>query len=83
MHNRSDSARINVSMEQLLMKMVGREIDVNCGASQGFRGEVLSVSDGVLSLKDEDGDTVHIAVKKIAAVAEVNDKHHRPGFIGK
>ena len=70
-------------MEQLLMKMVGREIDVNCGASQGFRGQVLSVSDGVLSFKDEYGETLHIAVEKIAAVAEVNDNHNRPGFIGK
>lgn len=70
-------------MEKLLIGFTGRTIDVACGGPQGFRGEVIRVDDGVLTIKDEDGDTVHIAVKKIAAVAEVNDKHHRPGFIGK
>ena len=77
------SANILLGMEQLLQKLTGRKIDVSCGATHGFRGDVLEVTGGVLKMLDEDEQTIYIAIEKIAAVGEVNDSHARPGFIGK
>jgi hypothetical protein len=70
-------------MQQLLSKLVGREIDVVCFGSSSLRGKVIKVEDGVLELKDDNDETCHIAVDKIVAVWEKRDKSRHPGFIFK
>lgn len=69
-------------MEEILKNLIGKQIDVNCGNSTSFRGDVIEIRSGVLTVKNEDGVLSHIAVDKISAVSEVNDSHNRPGFIG-
>lgn len=69
-------------MEKLLETMVGKEVEITCGNSTGFRGEVVGLTPGVISLRDKDGKTVHIAVEAVVAVNEVNHEHIRPGFVG-
>ncbi|MGI8812873.1 MAG: MM0924 family protein [Pyrinomonadaceae bacterium] len=70
-------------MEKLLTGLLGKTVDVGCGTSGTFRGEVTEVKEGILYLRDENGSTTYIAVEKIASVYERADAHARPGFIGK
>lgn len=69
-------------MENFLMQLLGKKIDVSCGSSATFRGDVVDVKDGVLYLRDEDERIAYVAVDKIAVIYECKDKEHRPGFLG-
>jgi len=68
-------------MEELLRSLMGKSVDVACGASATFRGEVIDVKGGVLYLRDESAEVAYVAVDKIAVVYERKDLHSRPGFI--
>ncbi|HMQ04093.1 MAG TPA: MM0924 family protein [Pyrinomonadaceae bacterium] len=68
-------------MEKLLVGLKGKKIDVNCGSNVVYRGEVVDSNDGILRLRNEDGEDVYVAIDKIAAVAECKDFSSRPGFI--
>lgn len=68
-------------MEDLIKDFIGRKIDVTCGTTAVYRGEVEDVTNGVARLKDEEGRTVYIATRKISTIMEVSDASHRPGFI--
>ena len=70
-------------MQELLSKMVGREIDVVCSGSSSLRGEVMKVDGGVLQLKDDEDQICYVAVDKIIAVWEKRDKERQPGFVFK
>ena len=70
-------------MEQLLSKLIGREIDVVCSGATSLRGECLKVEDGILQLKDEEGETCYVAVDKIVVVWEKKEKDRQPGFVFK
>ena len=67
-------------MEDFLKTLMGRSIDVFCGASSTMRGVVAQVEGGVLHLKDNDGETSYIAIEKIIAVWEKCDKERHSGF---
>jgi hypothetical protein len=68
-------------MEELLKQLLGNKIDVTCGSTATFRGDVMDVKSGVLYLRDEDERIAYVSVDKIAVVSEVNDHATRPGFI--
>ena len=70
-------------MEELLSKLVGHEIDVVCSGASSLRGKCVKVGDGVLHLKDEDGEVCYVAIDKIAAVWEKKDKDRHTGFVFK
>jgi hypothetical protein len=70
-------------MEQLLSRLIGKEIDVVCSGAASLRGECISVDGGVLQLKDHEGETCYVAVDKIVAVWEKKDKDRHPGFVFK
>jgi hypothetical protein len=70
-------------MEQLLSRIIGKEIDVVCSGAASLRGECISVGGGVLQLKDHEGETCYVAVDKIVAVWEKRDKDRHPGFVFK
>ena len=69
-------------MEELLKQFIGKKIDVSCGAASVFRGNVRGVTEGILSLIDENDREVFIAVEKIASLYECKDNSGRPGFVG-
>jgi hypothetical protein len=48
-----------------------------------LRGECAAVENGVLQLKDDNGDICYVAVDKIVAVWEKKEKGRHPGFIFK
>ena len=70
-------------MEQLLEKLIGREIDVVCSGASNLRGNCVGVERGVLQLKDDDGEIFYVAIDKIVAVWEKKDKGPHPGFVFK
>lgn len=68
-------------MEELLKDLIARKIDVNCGTAAVYRGEAISVKNGVLHLRNEDDTDLFISIDKIAAMSECKDLPSRPGFI--
>ena len=69
-------------MEELLKQLMGKEIDVSCGSTATFRGEVVDVKGGVLYLRDEEERVAYLPIEKIAIVWEVKQHANRPGFMG-
>ncbi len=69
-------------MEELLKSLMGKKVDISCGASAAFRGDVVDVKDGVLYLRDEDEKVAYVAIDKIALISEVKENANRPGFLG-
>ncbi len=57
-------------MEEFLKQLMGKKIDVSCGANASFGGEVVDVKSGVLFLRDEDERVAYVAIDKIAVVWE-------------
>ena len=70
-------------MEQILSKLMGREIDVVCSGASSLRGQCVRVEGGVLELKDHEGETCFIAIDKIVAVWKKKELDRRPGFVFK
>jgi len=70
-------------MEQILSKLMGREIDVVCSGASSLRGQCVRVEGGVLELKDHEGETCFIAIDKIVAVWEKKERDRHPGFVFK
>ena len=62
---------------------MGREIDVLCSGASSLRGECVKVENGVLHLKDDEGETCYVAIDKIVAVWEKKEKDRHPGFVFK
>ncbi len=69
-------------MEELLKHLMGKKVDVSCGGSANFRGDVVDVKNGVLYLRDESERVAYVAVDKIAMICESRDAQSRPGFLG-
>lgn len=67
-------------MQELLSKLIGKKVDVNCGGSASIRGEVIKVEGGVLHLKDHEEKICFVSIEKIAVVWEANEEH-RAGFV--
>lgn len=70
-----------VKMEKLLDELKSKKVDINCGSNAIYRGEVIESKDGILRLRNEEGEDVYVAIDKIAAIAECRDPSARPGFI--
>ena len=68
-------------MEDFLKQLMGKKIDVSCGAGATVRGDVVDVKSGVLYLRDDDERVAYIAVEKIAVIWEAKDHESRTGFI--
>lgn len=69
-------------MEELLTQLMGKEVDISCGSSATFRGEIVDVKSGVLYLRDEEERVAYMAIEKVAIVWEVKQHTNRPGFMG-
>ena len=68
-------------MQELLLRMIGKKLDVYCSGASSLRGEVMKVEGGVLYLQDSDEKTCFVAVDKIIVVWEARDEDHRAGFV--
>jgi hypothetical protein len=68
-------------MEEFLVQLMGKKVDVSCGMSAVVRGEVVNVKDGILYLRDEEDRVCYVAVDKVAVVWELKEHENRAGFI--
>jgi hypothetical protein len=68
-------------MEEFLVQLMGKKVDVSCGMSAVVRGEVVNVKDGILYLRDEEERVCYVAVDKVAVVWELKEHENRAGFI--
>ncbi len=70
-------------MQELLSKLIDKEIDIVCTGGANLRGRVMKVGDGVVALKDDQEETCYVAIDKIVVVWEKRDKDRHPGFVFK
>jgi len=63
--------------------MIGRKIDVRCSGSSNLHGEVVNVEGDILQLKDDEDRICYVALDKIVAVWEKDQKDRSPGFVFK
>ena len=70
-------------MEQLLSKLIDKEIDVVCTGTSSLRGKVVKIDGDVLHLRDDDDNVCYVAIDKITAVWEKRDQNRHPGFVFK
>ncbi|MEP6902728.1 MAG: MM0924 family protein [Actinomycetota bacterium] len=68
-------------MEEFLRTLMGKRIDVTCGSTASFRGDVIDVKNGILYLRDDDEKIAYVAIDKIAIICEVKEHLSRPGFV--
>lgn len=68
-------------MEEFLMQLTGKKIDISCGQGSTVRGDVVDVKNGLLYLRDEDERVAYVAIEKVAIVWEVKEHQTRPGFV--
>ena len=68
-------------MEEFLKQLMGKKIDISCGANATFNGEVVNVDKGILYLRDDEDRAAYVAIDKIAIVWEEKESQHRPGFV--
>ncbi len=68
-------------MEEFLKQMMGKKIDISCGANSIVRGDVVDVKNEILYLRDENERVAYVAIGKITVVWEVNEHQSRPGFV--
>ena len=69
-------------MEEFLRQLMGKKIDLSCGANSTVTGDVVDVKDGILYLRDEDERVAYVSIEKITVVWEVREQQTRPGFVG-
>jgi hypothetical protein len=68
-------------MEEFLRQLMGKKVDVSCGANRVVRGDIVDVKNGILFLRDEDDGISYVAIDKISIIGEVRDAPTRPGFV--
>ncbi|MGI9035712.1 MAG: MM0924 family protein [Pyrinomonadaceae bacterium] len=68
-------------MEEFLKQLMGKKIDVSCGAAASVRGDVVDVKQGILYLRDENDRVAYVAIERIAVVWEAQEHQSRPGFV--
>ncbi len=69
-------------MEEFLQQLLGKKIDISCGAVSTVRGDVVDVKGGILYLRDEDDRVAYVSIERVAIVWEVKEQQTRPGFVG-
>lgn len=69
-------------MEEFLKQLLGKKIDISCGAASTVRGDVVDIKDGILYLRDEDDRVAYVSIEKVAIVWELKEQQTRPGFVG-
>lgn len=66
----------------VIKQMLGKKVDVNCGAGVSFSGEAIDVKDDVMILRESEDMIVYISAEKIISISEKSEAQARPGFIG-
>ena len=68
-------------MRELLLKMVGKKVDLFCGGVSSLRGKVVKVDEGVAHLVDDDDHMFYVSVERVIVLSESRDSDQRAGFV--
>jgi hypothetical protein len=68
-------------MRELLVKMVGKKLDLFCGGTSSLRGKLVKVDDGVAHFVDEDDQMFYVAVERVVVFSETRSGDLRAGFV--
>lgn len=68
-------------MEEILRRHIGKKLDITLEGNIGYKGEITTIENGVVELRDEHGRMNYIAASKVSAFCEIGDQLSRPGFI--
>ncbi len=68
-------------MRAFLNGFVGKKLDVVCAGGVAVRGEVVSLAEDILTLKDDEEKVCYVVIDKITVVWEADEKSHRRGFV--
>jgi uncharacterized 2Fe-2S/4Fe-4S cluster protein (DUF4445 family) len=68
-------------MRELLLKMVGKKVDLFCGGVSSLRGKVVKVDEGVAHLVDEDDHMFYVSVERVIVLSESREGNQRAGFL--
>ena len=68
-------------MRELLVKMVGKKVDLFCGGVSSLRGKVVKVDEGVAHLVDDDDHMFYVAVERVIVLSESREGNQRAGFL--
>ena len=68
-------------MREILVKLVGKKIDLFCGGTSSLRGKLVKVDEGVAHMVDEDDEMFYVAVERIIVVTESRTGEQRAGFV--
>jgi hypothetical protein len=66
-------------MREILVKLVGKKIDLFCGGTSSLCGKLVKVDEGVAHMVDEDDQMFYVAVERIIVVSESHEQ--RAGFV--
>ena len=68
-------------MREILLKLVGKKIDLFCGGTSSLRGKLVKVDEGVAHMVDDDDEMFYVAVERIIVVTESRTGEQRAGFV--
>ena len=68
-------------MRELLVKMVGKKVDLFCGGVSSLRGKVVKVEESVAHLVDENDHMFYVAIERVIVLSETRDSDQRAGFV--
>lgn len=69
-------------MQEFLLSMIGKKVDIVCSGVSGVSGEIVKIEGSVVQVSHED-KTYYVAIDKIAIVSEVKENETRAGFISR
>jgi uncharacterized 2Fe-2S/4Fe-4S cluster protein (DUF4445 family) len=68
-------------MRELLVKMVGKKVDLFCGGVSSLRGKVVKVDEGVAHLVDDDDHMFYVSIERVIVLSESREGNQRAGFL--
>ncbi len=68
-------------MREILVKMVGKKVDLFCGGVSSLRGKVVKVDEGVAHMVDENDHMFYVAIERVIVLSESREGNQRAGFL--
>ena len=68
-------------MRELLVKLVGKKVDIFCGGTSSLRGKLVKVEETVAHMVDEDDRMFYVAIERIVVFSETRESEQRAGFV--
>lgn len=68
-------------MRDILVKLVGKKVDMFCGGTSSLRGKLVKVDEAVAHLVDEDDQMFYVSIERIIVLSESHTGEQRAGFV--